>query len=59
MAHGIETAEVRAKAGKPVAGTITITVNQESNDVSVAFSDDGGGLPYDKILAKAVAQGLG
>ncbi|MES2951474.1 MAG: Hpt domain-containing protein [Pseudomonadota bacterium] len=58
VAHGIESAEERAAAGKPSAGTITIHVNQESNDVSVAFSDDGGGLHLDKIRAKAIANGV-
>jgi len=58
VAHGVESAEERAAAGKPPVGTITIHVNQESNDVSVAFSDDGGGLHLDKIRAKAIANGV-
>jgi chemosensory pili system protein ChpA (sensor histidine kinase/response regulator) len=58
VAHGIESAAERAEAGKPAAGTITIQVNQESNDVSVAFSDDGGGLHLDKIRAKAITNGV-
>jgi chemosensory pili system protein ChpA (sensor histidine kinase/response regulator) len=58
VAHGIEDAAVRTAAGKPAAGTITIHVHQESNDVSVAFSDDGAGLNLEKIRAKAHAQGL-
>ena len=58
VAHGIEAASVRAAAGKPPAGTITISIEQQSNDVSVAFSDDGGGLHLDRIRAKAIANGL-
>ncbi len=58
VGHGIERSADRAAAGKPAVGTITIHVNQESNDVSVAFSDDGGGLHIDKIRAKAVANGV-
>ncbi len=58
VAHGIEDSAARAAAGKPAVGSITIQVNQESNDVSVAFSDDGGGLHLDRIRAKAVANGL-
>ena len=57
VAHGIEETSVRTNAGKPAAGTITIHVNHESNDVSVSFSDDGGGLHLDKIRAKAIANG--
>jgi len=58
VGHGIERAADRSAAGKPAVGTITIHVNQESNDVSVSFSDDGGGLHIDKIRTKAVANGV-
>ncbi len=58
VAHGIEATDVRVAAGKPAAGTITITVHQESNDVSVAFSDDGGGLHIERIRAKALVKQL-
>jgi len=58
VGHGIEGAADRAAAGKPAVGTITIHVSQESNDVSVSFSDDGGGLHLDKIRAKAIANGV-
>ncbi|QTN27413.1 Hpt domain-containing protein [Rhodoferax sp. AJA081-3] len=58
VAHGVESAADRVAAGKAPVGTITIHVNQESNDVSVSFSDDGGGLHLDKIRAKAIANGV-
>ena len=58
VAHGIEAAAVREAAGKPTMGTITIQVSQVANDVSVAFSDDGGGLHLDRIRANAIAKGL-
>jgi chemosensory pili system protein ChpA (sensor histidine kinase/response regulator) len=58
VAHGIEDAAVRVATGKPAIGTITITLNQESNDISVTFSDDGAGLQLDRIRAKALAGGL-
>lgn len=58
VAHGIESANERAELGKPAAGTISIHIHQESNDVSVAFSDDGGGLHLEKIRAKAIANGV-
>jgi chemosensory pili system protein ChpA (sensor histidine kinase/response regulator) len=58
VAHGIEDPATREKAGKPAAGTITIHVAQESNDVSVQFSDDGAGLNLERIRAKALANGL-
>jgi len=58
VAHGIETPQERVAAGKPAAGTITISLSQEGNDVSVVFSDDGAGLNLARIREKAVAQGL-
>jgi chemosensory pili system protein ChpA (sensor histidine kinase/response regulator) len=58
VAHGIESVEARTAAGKPAVGTINILVHQESNDVSVSFSDDGGGLHLDRIRAKAIANGV-
>ncbi len=58
VGHGLEVASERTAAGKSAAGTISIRVNQESNDVSVSFSDDGGGLHIEKIRAKALANGL-
>ncbi|MBS0493789.1 MAG: Hpt domain-containing protein [Proteobacteria bacterium] len=56
--HGIESAEVRVAAGKAPAGTITIALRHEGNDVSVEFRDDGAGLDIERIRAKAAAQGL-
>jgi chemosensory pili system protein ChpA (sensor histidine kinase/response regulator) len=58
VAHGIESADVRLAAGKPPAGAITIHVSQESNDVSVSFQDDGGGLHAERIRQKAIANGV-
>ena len=58
VAHGIETSAARTDAKKPPIGTITIEVNQESNDVSVSFKDDGAGLHLDRIRAKAIANGV-
>ncbi|WP_255034019.1 Hpt domain-containing protein [Rhodoferax sp. TH121] len=58
VAHGIEASDVRVAADKPAAGNIVIHVLQESNDVSVSFSDDGGGLHLDRIRAKAIANGV-
>ena len=56
--HGIESPQHREAAGKPASGTITIALHQEGNDVSVTFSDDGGGLDLARIRTKAVAKGL-
>lgn len=58
VSHGIEDAATRAAAGKPASGTVTVQVDQHSNDVSVSFTDDGGGLHLDRIRARAIANGL-
>ena len=58
VVHGIEEPQARVAAGKPAAGTITIELTQEGNDVSVEFSDDGAGLNLQRIRDKAVANGL-
>ena len=57
VAHGIEDPEVRAKAGKPAAGTITINLQHLSNELSVEFNDDGAGLDLQRIRDKAVSSG--
>ena len=58
VAHGIEEAQPRESAGKAPVGLITMEVQHEGNDVSVAFSDDGAGLDLQRIREKAVAMGL-
>ena len=58
VAHGVETPDVRAAAGKDATGTIVIHVRQEGNDVSVEFQDDGAGLNIARIREKALQQGM-
>jgi chemosensory pili system protein ChpA (sensor histidine kinase/response regulator) len=57
VGHGIESAAVRAAAGKPSVGSIHIKVVQQSNDVVVTLRDDGAGLNLPAIRDKAIAQG--
>ena len=58
MDHGIEPAEKRLAANKPESGTIKLSAFHEEGVVKITIDDDGGGLPRDKILAKAVEKGL-
>jgi chemosensory pili system protein ChpA (sensor histidine kinase/response regulator) len=58
VAHGIELPEQRAKAGKPEVGRISIALRQEGNEVTVVFSDDGAGLNFSRIRAKAESLGM-
>ncbi len=52
--HGIETKEERKKLGKPETGTISVSVSQVSNRIFVNVKDDGHGIDYEKIRAKAL-----
>jgi len=58
VGHGIESAAQRLAVGKPAGGVITVTVEQQSNDVAVTFTDDGAGLDLARIRAKALERGL-
>ena len=51
--HGIETPDERKKAGKNEEGIISITCVREARYIELTVSDDGRGLNYDKIRAKA------
>jgi two-component system chemotaxis sensor kinase CheA len=56
--HGIEPAEVRAAAGKSVKGRVELNAFHDSGSIVIEVVDDGGGLPKDKILRKAIERGL-
>ena len=58
VAHGIEDAAAREKAGKEPSGLIAIELHHEGNDVSVSFRDDGAGLNHRRIVERARALGL-
>lgn len=56
--HGIENSETRASLGKPLVGTIEIAASYRGNKTIIEIRDDGGGIPIDKIKAKALQMGL-
>lgn len=56
--HGIESPEVRQQQGKPAQGLIQIQAVQQQNRTVITLSDDGGGIPIDKIRARARQMGL-
>jgi two-component system chemotaxis sensor kinase CheA len=58
MDHGIESAERRLAAGKPVQGTVSLHARHESGQVVIEVHDDGGGLSKERILRKAIERGL-
>ena len=56
--HGLEPPDERVAAGKPEQGTIRMNAFQEGGSICITVGDDGRGLNRDKILAKAIKQGL-
>jgi len=58
VSHGIESAEVRARRGKPATGVVRLSARPRYNRVVLTVADDGGGLAFEAILAKARAQNL-
>ncbi len=56
--HGIETPEERVAAGKPKQGTITVAAYRAGSNVVIDLKDDGAGLNSERILKKAIEQGI-
>jgi two-component system chemotaxis sensor kinase CheA len=56
--HGIEAAALRAERGKAENGTVQLNAYHDSGSIVIEVIDDGGGLPRDKIRAKAIDKGL-
>ena len=55
--HGLESAEVRAKRGKPEVGSIFLDAYQDGNNVVIEVRDDGNGIDVEAVKAKAVEKG--
>ena len=56
--HGIESAEEREKAGKPATGVLRVSARQSGNQILIEINDDGRGIDGDKLVKKAVANGI-
>ncbi|MCX2795511.1 Hpt domain-containing protein [Microbulbifer thermotolerans] len=56
--HGIEAPEVRAAAGKPERGRISVALEREGSEVVLSISDDGAGINLMKVREKAIERGL-
>ncbi|QPM89586.1 chemotaxis protein CheA [Pseudooceanicola algae] len=56
--HGLETPDERAAAGKPKAGTVTLTAAHRSGRVIIEIADDGAGINREKVFQVAVKKGL-
>ena len=52
--HGVEPPDVRARAGKPRRGRVTVTVRAlEGNRIEIAVADDGRGIDLARVRAAA------
>jgi two-component system chemotaxis sensor kinase CheA len=58
IGHGIESAEERARPGKPAQGTIRLEAYHQGNQVIVEISDDGRGIDAQKVKTRAIERGL-
>ncbi|MBX3350549.1 MAG: chemotaxis protein CheA [Nitrospira sp.] len=56
--HGLEPPEERLDNNKSEVGTIRLNAFHEGGNICITVEDDGRGLNRDKIIAKAVKQGL-
>ncbi|HEX4902716.1 MAG TPA: chemotaxis protein CheA, partial [Acidimicrobiales bacterium] len=56
--HGIEPPDERVSAGKAAQGTVLLRAFHEGGQVNIEISDDGRGLSFERIGAKAVERQL-
>ena len=59
MDHGIEeNVQDRIAAGKDPVGQITLSARHTGSEVIIEIRDDGQGVNYDAVLAKAIKNGI-
>nr|WP_249215730.1 chemotaxis protein CheA [Citrobacter sp. JGM124] len=56
--HGIETPDKRRAAGKSESGNLILSAEHQGGNICIEVTDDGAGLNRERILAKALSQGL-
>jgi two-component system chemotaxis sensor kinase CheA len=56
--HGIEPPAEREAAGKPRHGTVALRAYRQGGQVHLEIRDDGRGVDLDRVVRKAVAQGI-
>ncbi|EBX3762695.1 chemotaxis protein CheA [Salmonella enterica subsp. enterica serovar Livingstone] len=56
--HGIEMPEKRLEAGKNAVGNLILSAEHQGGNICIEVTDDGAGLNRERILAKAMSQGM-
>jgi len=56
--HGMEMPDARETAGKPRQGTIRLEAQQEGDQIVISVLDDGAGIDPERVLRKAIENGL-
>lgn len=55
--HGLETPDLRQKAGKPAEARLSLRASHQGGDFVLRVEDDGAGLSYEKLRQKGTALG--
>ena len=56
--HGVEMPDVREAIGKPRTGKLTLSARHQGGNILIEVRDDGAGMDRDRLLAKALENGL-
>jgi two-component system, chemotaxis family, sensor kinase CheA len=56
--HGVETPEVRKANGKSEEGNVILKAYHSGNHVFIEIEDDGAGINKDKVIKKALKNGI-
>jgi len=57
VAHGIEDAETRQRAGKPEKGRVSVRAYHRGNHIFIEVEDDGRGIDYEQIRQSVASSG--
>ena len=56
--HGIELPENRVASGKSPVGNLILSAEHQGGNICIEVTDEGAGLNRERILAKAISQGM-
>jgi two-component system chemotaxis sensor kinase CheA len=56
--HGVESQEIRAKAGKSTRGEVLLKASNEGNMILIEIADDGKGIDIEAVRKKAIDRGI-